>query len=63
MVQDLNLKISCRIFTWEVSGTNNENWDDEIMQTENPIYPLSFDKLSRMLEKLRRDQFVSFAEA
>ena len=54
LLQDLLLKSS---------GTNNENWDDEILQTENPIYPLSFDKLSRMLEKLRRDQFVSFAEA
>jgi tRNA A37 threonylcarbamoyladenosine biosynthesis protein TsaE len=54
LLQDLLLKSS---------GTNNESWDDEILQTENPIYPLSFDKLSRMLEKLRRDQFVSFAEA
>ena len=54
LLQDLLLKSS---------GTNNESWDDEILQSENPIYPLSFDKLSRMLEKLRRDQFVSFAEA
>jgi 5-methylcytosine-specific restriction protein B len=45
------------------SGKAEEDWNEEVLETENPQYPLSFNKLKRMYKKLQRDQFVSFAEA
>jgi hypothetical protein len=45
------------------SGSESEEWSEELLAREKPSYSVSHKKLCRMYKKLQRDQFVSFAEA
>ena len=45
------------------SGSESEEWSEELLAVEKPRYSVSYKKLCRMYKKLQRDQFVSFAEA
>lgn len=47
--------------TLDIIGKDNE--DNPLFDPENAYYPISFRKIQRMLKKLERDGFASFAEA